>query len=367
MAFLELEALPCVAKWKSRVTADTWGVYKYIFREFVGFVEERGGVFAGMGPCGWVEWQGENYRDYDFVDLVQLWVGEKSGRHGYLVKCYGTISSFFRHNRVYLPPDPDFKVRGDRPSVVGSFPVEEYRRLLLSFNPLYRAVGLCLSMGLMGVGELVYWSDHGWDSLCDQLDSRDRFIRVDLPGRKRYRFIKPYFTLLGRDAVDAVRVYVDTVRPDEGDSVFLTQHNTALRYKTLSTYWMDHLKRLGLVEPSHSKRRRTGKNPHELRDMGRTRFQFSDADPLVAEFIMGHIVDTNQYNKAMQNEDYVRLEYRKAEPWLNVLSEDPERISVSEHLRKVEEYDDLKQRIEELEEIKRFYEIDRRIEERKKR
>ena len=57
---------------------------------------------------------------------------------------------------------------------------------------------------------------------------------------------------------------------------------------------------------------------HEMRDVFKTRFHKSGADPVVAEFCIGHEVDPLGYNKAMSNVSYVSREYRKAEPWLNI-------------------------------------------------
>lgn len=61
---------------------------------------------------------------------------------------------------------------------------------------------------------------------------------------------------------------------------------------------------------------------------------------------MGHNVDPLEYNKAMGDTDYTAREYRKAEPWLNILSEDPEKVP----LESVEETQyQLEKRIKELE------------------
>ncbi len=94
------------------------------------------------------------------------------------------------------------------------------------------------------------------------------------------------------------------------------------------------LRRLAILPPKVSAPRgkggRTGKGLHELRDAFRTRYHKSLGDPLVAEFMMGHQVDPLGYNKAMDDIDYVKREYRKAEPWLNIISEDPTKVDVYE-------------------------------------
>ncbi len=76
-----------------------------------------------------------------------------------------------------------------------------------------------------------------------------------------------------------------------------------------------------------------GKHLHELRDLFRTRWHKSAADPVVAEFLMGHQVDPLGYNKAMKDEGYTKIEYLKALPWLNILSEDPSKVPRELHER----------------------------------
>ena len=47
----------------------------------------------------------------------------------------------------------------------------------------------------------------------------------------------------------------------------------------------------------------------------------------MAEFFLGHDIDSNHYNKFMKYEPWYPVqEYRKALPWLNVLSEDPRKV-----------------------------------------
>lgn len=62
---------------------------------------------------------------------------------------------------------------------------------------------------------------------------------------------------------------------------------------------------------------------HELRDLFRTEWHRSQADPSVAEHCMGHTVDPLQYDKIMRDHTYARAHYLRALPYLNILSENP--------------------------------------------
>jgi putative heme iron utilization protein len=64
---------------------------------------------------------------------------------------------------------------------------------------------------------------------------------------------------------------------------------------------------------------------------------------------MGHVIDPNGYNKAFLDQEYAAEEYLKAEPWLNIISEDPENVPVREFNRLSQELEETKRRIQEAE------------------
>ena len=66
---------------------------------------------------------------------------------------------------------------------------------------------------------------------------------------------------------------------------------------------------------------RYGYNPHEMRDILRTRWEYSSEKGTVAEFYLGHKIDPLGYNKAMSNEKWVSGEYLLATPKLNIMSD----------------------------------------------
>jgi len=100
------------------------------------------------------------------------------------------------------------------------------------------------------------------------------------------------------------------------------------------TYWNDHQRRLGLIDQKNTdKGRRYGKNIHELRDLFRTRWRRSGVETDYAEFFMGHTeaFDRDNYDKISRDESHTRQQYMKAEPWLNILSDEPDKISTEDH------------------------------------
>jgi len=62
---------------------------------------------------------------------------------------------------------------------------------------------------------------------------------------------------------------------------------------------------------------------------------------MAAEFFMGHVyqIDPNEYDKVFDDRDYAAEQYLHAEPWLNILSEDPESMPVRDHRKIIREYE----------------------------
>jgi len=69
---------------------------------------------------------------------------------------------------------------------------------------------------------------------------------------------------------------------------------------------------------------RYGKNPHELRDTFRSKATGICAEeripPTMFEFFMGHRIDKNLYDKYCNDKVAVKIQYRKAIPYLNIMT-----------------------------------------------
>lgn len=340
--------------WRGKIAPNTAIVCEGILRRWLTWMQVNGGEFSGKSLDEMVEFQKRTTGEdrYQLLDLVETWVQSTPGTASYKRRLLGAIRGFFTKNRADFPRDPSFQIRAEKAPVNGDLPVEEINRMLSASNRCMRAVALSMVSGGMGWEAIEYWNSTGLKSLRAQLSAGTHPIRVDLPGRKKNRNIKPYYTLLGRDAVDALEAWLE-VRP-EGTHIFYSSIGTPLSYIAFKSYWLRHLKRLGLTDakPTGDTGRRTGKSPHELRDVFRTRWEKSGASGTVAEFLMGHVGDPLGYNKATSDESYVRAEYRKAERWLNVVSMDPSKVSTDRVIELEEELQKVKSqkdgRMEEL-------------------
>jgi integrase len=285
----------------------------------------NGGEFAGWTPERLIEYQrlASTENRYRLLDLVQSFVAGIPGRQKYKMTIYSHLRSFFLHSRAELPMDKSFHLQPTVTKVQGTLSVEDLRDVLQGCNIMYRAIYLSVFMAGMGRGELIHWSNHGLDSLREQLGRDESVITIELPGRKKLKYIRPFYTFVSGDALDALRAYW-LQRPRGGSSIFLNKYGRPVDDLSLGQYWIRHLRRRGLVQGlrQHGLGRsfRTGKNLHELRDLYRTQWAKSPAKPEVAEFCMGHSIDPLEYNKSYRDREAYRREYLKALPWLNVLT-----------------------------------------------
>ena len=317
-----------VEKWLGRLAPSTAKMNRYELGYFMKWLESNGAHYSGHTPDQLIEYQrnATNKQQYDILDLVQRWVQSLKGRYETKRHRYNAVRSFFSHNRAYLPPDKSFKIRGDIPPVRAHLSADDVRSIVLTCNVMYQAIFLCLLAGGMGQEEFIWWSNNGLDKLEKDLMNEERIIRVDLPGRKSGRNQNGYYTLIGGDALEALKNWMaersSMIREKGVDtrSIFLNQFGGPINKPSVYTYWYRHLSKASLVVAIERQGNRTGKNPHELRDTFRTLWEKSGAKSSVAEFAMGHVVDTLGYNKAHQDETWVRKEYRKALPYLNILS-----------------------------------------------
>jgi len=311
---------PSVQRYLSRLGPVTQRNALYCLKYFFTWVRENSSKLGGMTPDELVEYQrtADNSKRYEILDLVQSYILSVKARYGTKNTRYSIIRGFFKANRAELPSD-DFKIKGDRPRVVGRLKPEELRQLLLSCKQVYRAVFMCMFAGGMGQDELIYWSNTGAAKLEEDLKSDPEYVRVDLRGRKSMKNIRPYYTILMGDALVELKKWM-AERPRSAKAIFIQQFGGPLSKAGLYSYWLRHMQALGYIKRGTDNSYRTGRNPHEMRDLFRSQWEKSPAVGSVAEFAMGHVIDELEYNKAHLDERWVVREFRKAVPMLNILS-----------------------------------------------
>lgn len=349
-----------VENWKSRVSYN-YGVHgENRLKVFITYLGENEPKLAGLSPDELIEYQKKATTEqrYDILDALQRWITSQvllraKSKSGY----YTSLRSFFLHNRAELPRDPSYRIRSEVPPVGSKLTVDIVKHVILSSNEKYQAILSIMVMAGLDEASFMYWSNTGLNATLTQLREKPRGpIRIDLPGRKSSKNITNFYTFFGGDAAEKLQNYLK-IRGNKPGPIFKTSE------KALMNYWMRKLKRLGYVEHKSSySGNRYGLNLHRLRGIFRSRWRLSGVDVEIAEFFMGHDIDPLGYDVSPNlNPEWYEDKYREAEPWLNILTEDPQHVprrEVTELRRQVKELEsgqteDVAELKSELEDMKK--------------
>ena len=314
-----------VQKWLNRLDEGWRGRALQILKVFMIWLEEGDTKFREFSPDMLVQYQRntDNGSQYDILDQVQAHIQGFDARHGTKLKYYSSLRSFFLHNRAPLPADPGFTIRGDKPKIQGKLTVQEIRDVILKCNKCYRSVFISMFQAGLDKDGFIYWNEHGWTDLKKDLKSDPDVIKIQIAGRKRGKNVRPFYSFIGPDAIQAIRDWVK-IRPQDASAIFVNQFKIPIKKSGLFSLWKRKLQELGYVAKPESGGARvwSGKGPHEIRDVFRSQWGMSSAKPAVAEFLMGHFakVDPLNYDKSYKNEDFMKKEYLKALPMLQIMS-----------------------------------------------
>lgn len=400
-----VEAHPSVKTWLNRLEPSTRYNYRIAAFEFFNWVREQPG-YEGLEPDELLELQDKTQgrKQFKQLSMLQTWVQQLDIRLGTKQIRYSAIRSFYAHSHVPLPKDATFRLRADKPPVESELTVDDLKKIVLSCNPAYQAVYLIMFQGAMGCAEFEYLNHNLWLDVKAQLEEGKQRIKITLPGRKKQKNKLPYYTFFGKDAVVALKKYLGKKRGTikNGEAIFVNEKGDPITTQALERYFTRHAIQVGVIkrwtpscpkcgeETRYSRTWRGKKQPtlyvcdrcgeetkaskieiprdvryqvhvHELRDTFRSEWDLSPARSVAAEFFMGHCIDSNEYNKIMKlHPEWGEEQYSLAEPYLNILSEDPRRIDrtkleevvekrVQERL--AEERGKLEKRIEEVEKL----------------
>jgi hypothetical protein len=206
-------------------------------------------------------------------------------------------------------------------------------------------------MGLLDNEGLIYVSNNYAEQIVKALTANQSVLRLDLPGRKRARNIRPFYTFIGRDALDSLREYFERDRgyPKPSEPIWLYGNPKRPVNKVGVVHaWLRLLRRARLIPREIGNRTtRYGYNIHNTRDLAISLLNtVSGLNPLCIEFWAGHDIDKLGYNQFYSiKPDYVHEQYELAEPFLNLISNwQPDSAK-----NMTEENEELRQRLTKLE------------------
>jgi len=343
-----------VGFWKSRLSELTRRTYEGCFRRFLAWLQTKP-EWRGVDGRGLLMRQMTAADPYAILDLVQEYsVGMDAAKRTKLLT-YHAVRSFFAYNRCALPADRAFKIRDGRPTVSSKLTLNHVIDLVKGASIRDRSIILVKWQSLLDNERLVYVSNHLAEQVVNQMRNGVHPVRLDIPYRKQNQD-HPWFTFIGKDAVDALTTYFDKVRgwPQAGEPIWILKGNLPFSNASFKQQWIRLTRRIGLIEKKKGKvGTRYGYNPHELRDIAKsllhTHAKRDGFDMDFAEFMLGHVIDEDGYDKFFNDQEYVRKQYLIAEPYLNILSRSI--IDEEQRRREQEEVDRIRNRLEEVEKL----------------
>ena len=341
--------------------------------------------------------------DPRFLEEAYRWLRQSENRISSKKTKVGVVRGFFVANWCQLPKNKH-RFHSNKAPVMDELTVEEFQAILRRSNFVYRAAFLMMFQSGSGVGELLYMNTVLAHEIWNEVRRGANIIRLNLPGRKANRNVQPYYSFIGSDAVDTLRLLFHSRGWREDSVLFRSKHGKPLTVNCLQNYFRAQAVTLGFIEPKTFPCLRCGgetvrhrgvldgeyivyylclqcqtKNKtsdyhltpkqvagiryrmrtHELRDLFRTEWHRAQTvfgvDGDAGEFFMGHTVDPLKYDKIMRDKSFWLEQYRRAMPMLNILSEDPRKIKRSEVHAQLEaseaKADALAVRVVELERI----------------
>jgi hypothetical protein len=388
---LWVSQFPSVQLWLEGIAEGTRSYYLRTFYEFCTEGLKNDPVLVGMTPERLVEFQetAMGRERYRILNCAQVLIQRQGKRLRTKKTHLSAIRSFFLHVHCELPSDRGFRLKSDIAAVCGRLSVEDFRKVLFKCNAVYRAVYVTMFQGGLGAAELVYVNEHLSGYILEQIALGERRIRLTLAGRKQNRNVKPYPTMIGKDAIDCIKEVMHLYK--RHGLLFVNEFGHPLSEMNITTYFHSACLRAGVLKPKPRPCKHCGQDAfpirrqtegvkqvmfechkcgkltlpsdycltrkdygairydigaHEIRDTYKSEWHYSGADLALADLCMGHTVDPLLYDKVVElHPEYLDEQFRIAEPFLNILSGDAHKVSRTEFANELESS---KQRIEEL-------------------
>ena len=315
-----------VGFWLGRLRENTRRTVIYDLQRFLRWVNTKPG-YHGVDARGLLLRQLEADDAYEILTLLQEFLSLQKVRKSTNVRTYGSIHSYFLHNRVRLPDDV-FHVPGFKPPTLSRLTERDIAKIASAAKPRDRSLILTKWMGLLDTEGVMYVGEHLAGQIVSAIEKHELPIRLDLPGRKHMENEVEFFTYIGKDAIDALTFYFENERgwPKPDEPVWLNKFGKPMRARTWPEAWLDLIRRAGMIQkmPQHDHGSRYGYNTHEMRDAAlsllHTKAKKDGFDLDCAEFWLGHTVDPLKYDKFYKDKNYMPTQYRIAEPYLNIIT-----------------------------------------------
>jgi len=341
---------PEVEKWlldKARKSVFTRQVYEHHIYHYFRWLKAKGFTTARELLDNYRGLKKEN-REYEHIDLAKEYLltgklGTKS--YKFREQSWRAIRSFYEFNRCPLPREKvDLTIsevdekRLREKQGLEVMTLEDVKKLIAPAKIRDKAMLLILLHSGMRIGEFVdQFNTEEAKSVLKQLREGKCPIKINLIASRHNR--PQYFTFIGRDAIDALKDYLNWRRGKmgreikDGEPLFISQEGNPVDRQVIERQIRVLKRQTGLTNREFT--------PHTFRDIFKTECSHRGVKDIISEFFIGHTLDALGYNQLdkLYPKDF-ETEYAKVEPALNIISF-KEAISEDE-LRKIQILDQIK-------------------------
>jgi integrase len=240
--------------------------------------------------------------------------------------------------KVFKPSEEDTR----RALELAPLQLEEVQKLILNAPMPYKAVFAVMFQGAMGLEEFNQFNRSTWRDAAKELDKPGP-TQVKLFRSKTSRGkVSAYYTFISEDAKLLVKQWLRT-RPQSTEypnHLFLTFRKVDGKWVPVTPAQIGSnvtavAKKAGLItnNGANSSANRYHIHAHEFRDLFKSVCQLNGVKPVASEYFLGHSIDKLGYDKSPEYDlEFFRKEYRKVEPFLNVIS-NPQAFGKQENLK----------------------------------
>jgi site-specific recombinase XerD len=265
------------------------------------------------------------------ANRLNMFIGEQCSfkRPKSLTYTWTTTRSFFTFHGCDLPRRRFTLLDDHKEPAPQNLTYDTLTRILGAAKLRDKTIFTIMFQSGMGMKEFAQFDD-GWSKIKPQLEAGRDHLIVNLTARKKARGLTRGFkTVVGRDGVKLLKDYLaERGEPKQGEPIFLRQHSNYLetedesvKGRSLRGAFERLARRIQLIQYKGGDRtNRYGYSLHQLRDTFKTQWFTSKADKTVVDYLMGHSVDSNEYLKFGNVEDYLIRQYKMAEEKISPFS-----------------------------------------------
>lgn len=293
----------------------------------------------------------ETARD-EFVGVIHQYIRHKKDKHGHLTgtvdrkNCWAAVSNFFnfKHSIGKQPlPDLDDQEKDKlfRPSdadkqrvqFLGAMNVDEARLLIDNAPMPYKAALLIMLQAGFGGAEFEIFNESAWREVVKdprnpkELKSGPHLKVLIFRSKTSRKELQKYYTFLSDDAKNLMDQWLKMRPQSDLPHLFIIRQKGRRKtatYAPVTTPLIENTvtrlaKRLNLLSPQELEIGRYHISPHKLRRVFEGLCLTHGVVEWTVEFLLGHKI--SRYNQVPWTQpDFVKKEYDKVEPWLNILS-----------------------------------------------